>query len=63
MSVVVALIIFAIAFPLLTLASLSGRPDLRIDSKTGLRLLGPAISAVMLAAIAWSLVELVEWLL
>jgi len=63
MSEVVALIVFAMAFPLLTFISLRGRPDLRIDSRTGLRLLGPAISAVMLAGIAWGLAELVEWLL
>jgi hypothetical protein len=60
---VIALILFAISFPLLTFVSLRGRPDLRIDSKTGLRLLGPAVSAAILAATAWGLVEIAESLL
>jgi hypothetical protein len=63
MSEVVALIVFAVAFPLLTLVTVWGRPDLRIDSKTGLRLLGPVVSAVLLAVTAWALVELAQWLL
>jgi hypothetical protein len=63
MSEVIALIAFAIAFPLLTFVSLRARPDLRIDAKAGLRLLGPAISAVMFAVATWRLANLVEWLL